>query len=93
LVEGGTLFGASIQSLARTAEVLPRSTTDWEICSHRLCNRYYDGGAKVRAEARALRYGKSAIQITETDRAVTAEAVKARYRDLLVEGPTLTLNT
>jgi len=52
----------------------------------------YDGGAKVRAEARALRYGKSAIQIAETDRAVTAEAVRARYRDLLVEGPTLTLN-
>ena len=53
----------------------------------------YDGAAIVPAEARALSYGKSAIQIAETDRAATAEAVKARYRDLLVEGPTLTLDS
>src|SRR5262252_4074668 len=53
----------------------------------------YDGAAIVPAEARALSYGKSAIQIAETDRAATVEAVKARYRDLLVEGPTLTLDS
>jgi hypothetical protein len=53
----------------------------------------YDGAAIVHAEARALSYGKSAIQMAETERAATVEAVKARYRDLLVEGPTLTLDS
>lgn len=42
-------------------------------------------------QARAALYGASAIRVAETDRAAKVEATKARYRKLLVEGPTLTL--
>ncbi|MFP4004300.1 MAG: hypothetical protein ACLFV8_11030 [Alphaproteobacteria bacterium] len=45
----------------------------------------------VSAEERAGIYGVSAIRIAETDRAEKIAAQKARYRALLVEGPTLTL--
>jgi len=42
-------------------------------------------------EASASAYGISAIRVAENDRAAKAEATKARYRKLLVDGPTLTL--
>jgi hypothetical protein len=48
-------------------------------------------GAGVSAEVRARLYGEAALQITEAERAAKAEAQKARYRALLVDGPTLTL--
>lgn len=48
------------------------------------------GGAKVSAQDRAAHYGASEIRIMEADRAANAEAVKARYRALLIDGPTLT---
>jgi hypothetical protein len=48
-------------------------------------------GMKVSAEMRAARYGAAAIRIAETERALQAEAAKARYRGRLVEGPTLGL--
>jgi hypothetical protein len=44
----------------------------------------------VRAEDRAPLYGASEIRAMEEDRAAKAEAGKARYRALLVTGPTLT---
>ncbi len=47
--------------------------------------------AAVSAERRAPAYGESAIRIAEADRAAQADAEKARYRALLVDGPTLTL--
>jgi hypothetical protein len=43
------------------------------------------------AGARASAYGISAIRAAENDRAAEVEATKARYRKLLVDGPTLTL--
>ncbi len=48
------------------------------------------GHTKVSAEERAAFYGASEIRTMEADRAANAEAVKARYRALLVDGPTLT---
>ena len=45
--------------------------------------------AAVSAEVRAPVYGAAAIRSAETERARKAEAVKARYRARLVEGPTL----
>ena len=47
-------------------------------------------GAPVSAEARAPFYGASEIRVMEEDRATRGEAEKARYRALLVTGPTLT---
>jgi hypothetical protein len=44
----------------------------------------------VSAEARAALYGASGIRMMEADRAARGEAEKARYRALLVTGPTLT---
>jgi hypothetical protein len=43
----------------------------------------------VSAKARAPVYGEAAIRVAETDRARKADAEKARYRALLVDGPTL----
>jgi hypothetical protein len=43
------------------------------------------------AEARADIYGAAAIRIAEADRARKADAEKARYHALLVDGPTLLL--
>jgi hypothetical protein len=43
------------------------------------------------AEVRADIYGAAAIRIAEADRARKADAGKARYRALLVDGPTLLL--
>jgi hypothetical protein len=43
------------------------------------------------AEARAAVYGAAAIRVAENDRAAKIAATKARYRKLLVDGPTLTL--
>jgi hypothetical protein len=45
---------------------------------------------KVSAEERASLYGASEIRTMEGDRAAKAETEKARYRALLVTGPTLT---
>jgi hypothetical protein len=42
-------------------------------------------------EARATLYGASEIRSAETDRAALADAEKARYRALLIDGPTLAL--
>jgi len=42
-------------------------------------------------EQRALVYGAAALRITETERDVRTQAERARYRKLLVDGPTLTL--
>jgi hypothetical protein len=47
------------------------------------------GGAGSAAEARSAYYGAAAIRVAEADRAAKAEAMKARYRNLLVDGPTL----
>ncbi|MGD0192004.1 MAG: hypothetical protein ABSD74_14785 [Rhizomicrobium sp.] len=47
--------------------------------------------APVSAEQQAAHYGKAAIEIVEIDRAAKADSEKARYRALLVDGPTLTL--
>ena len=44
----------------------------------------------VSAEDRASHYGASEIRLMEADRAAKGEAEKARYRALLVSGPTLT---
>jgi hypothetical protein len=49
------------------------------------------GGASVSAEDRARLYGAADLRIAEADRARKAEAVKSRYRALLVSGPTLSL--
>jgi hypothetical protein len=43
------------------------------------------------AEARASVYGAAALRISETDRAKKADEEKARWRALLVDGPTLLL--
>jgi len=48
------------------------------------------GKVKVSAEDRAAVYGASEIRTMEADRAAKAEAEKAHYRALLVDGPTLT---
>lgn len=48
-------------------------------------------GASASAERRASAYGAAAIRNAEADRAARIEEVKSRYRELLVEGPTLTL--
>lgn len=45
----------------------------------------------VDLKARAKAYGEASIRIAEKDRAEKIEATKARYRKLLVEGPTLIL--
>jgi hypothetical protein len=47
--------------------------------------------APVPVEARASVYGKADIRVAETERASRAEAIKARYRSRLVDGPTLFL--
>jgi hypothetical protein len=47
------------------------------------------GQATVSARDRALYYGVGETRIAEADRAAKAEAEKARYRALLIEGPTL----
>lgn len=49
------------------------------------------GRPNVSADARASGYGAAAIRIAEAERAQKAEAVRARYRARLVEGPTLLL--
>jgi hypothetical protein len=48
-------------------------------------------GAAVSVEGRAPLYGGAAIRIAEEERAKKVEAVKSRYRALLVDGPTLVL--
>ncbi len=48
-------------------------------------------GPAVSAAARAEVYGAAAIRVAEADRAAKAAAIKARYRQLLVDGPTLTI--
>jgi hypothetical protein len=45
--------------------------------------------APVSAAARAGLYGESSIRLTEDDRTAKAEAQRARYRSLLIDGPTL----
>ncbi len=45
----------------------------------------------VSVQQRAPFYGEAALLVAETDRAKMADAEKARYRALLVNGPTLTL--
>ncbi len=47
--------------------------------------------AALSTKARAAVYGASTLRIAETERAARTEAVKARYRKLLVDGPTLVL--
>ena len=47
--------------------------------------------AAAPVEQRALEYGGAALRITETERDVRTQAEIARYRKLLVDGPTLTL--
>jgi hypothetical protein len=49
------------------------------------------GAAQTSAENRAAFYGEAALKFTEDDRAAKAAAEKARYRALLVDGPTLRL--
>jgi hypothetical protein len=48
------------------------------------------GKVRVSAEDRAALYGASEIRMMEADRAAKGEAEKARYRALLMTGPTLT---
>jgi hypothetical protein len=48
-------------------------------------------GKAASAEARAPLYGEAALRIAEEERAKKAEALKARYRARLVDGPTLLL--
>ena len=45
----------------------------------------------VSAEDRAGHYGAAELRVAEADRADKAEAAKARYRALVVDGPTLAL--
>jgi hypothetical protein len=47
------------------------------------------GAPQPSAEKRAAFYGEAALKFTEDDRAAKAAAEKARYRALLVDGPTL----
>lgn len=49
--------------------------------------------APVSADDRAAIYGMSAIELAESDRAAKAAALQAKYRALLVDGPTLTLKS
>jgi len=49
------------------------------------------GHGAASAEERAAVYGAEALRISEADRAAKAEAEKARWRALLVDGPTLVL--
>jgi hypothetical protein len=49
------------------------------------------GGATVSAEQRARYYGEAALRVAEIGRAAKADAEKARYHALLVDGPTLLL--
>ena len=49
------------------------------------------GQVNLSAETRARYYGAAEIRITEAERAAKADAEKARYRALLIEGPTLVL--
>lgn len=48
-------------------------------------------GRTASAEDRAAVYGQTAIRMAEVNRAAKIDAEKARYRALLVDGPTLTL--
>jgi hypothetical protein len=48
--------------------------------------------ATAAVEQRALVYGEAALRITETERDVRTQAERARYRKLLVDGPTLTVS-
>jgi len=43
-------------------------------------------------EKRALVYGEAALRIVETEREARAQVERARYRKLLVDGPTLTVS-
>jgi len=45
------------------------------------------------AEAHAIPYGIAALRISETERSIHAEAARAHYRTLFIDGPTLTLAT
>jgi hypothetical protein len=45
----------------------------------------------VSAERRAAHYGKAAIEVVEVEREAKADAERARFRALLVDGPTLIL--
>ena len=47
------------------------------------------GQAPASADARAAVYGAAALRISETDRAAKADAEKARWRALLVDGADL----
>jgi hypothetical protein len=47
------------------------------------------GNVTVSAQARDRYYGASEIRLAEGDRAARADAEKARYRALLIDGPTL----
>lgn len=47
--------------------------------------------AAVSVDQRGAIYGETAIRMAEADRTVKLQAQKARYRALLVDGPTLTL--
>ena len=49
------------------------------------------GGAPVDPEKQALLYGGAGLRISETERAAATAAQQARYRKLLVDGPTLKL--
>ena len=49
------------------------------------------GKTQTSAEKRAPYYGEAALKLTEAERATKAEAEKAHYRALLIDGPTLTL--
>lgn len=49
------------------------------------------GDVSDSAEERAAHYGAAELRVSEADRAARAEAAKARYRALLVDGPTLAL--
>jgi len=49
------------------------------------------GGPQESAEKRAAVYGVAALRMTEDERAAKAAAEKAKYRALLIDGPTLTL--
>jgi hypothetical protein len=48
--------------------------------------------AAAPVEKRALIYGEAALRIVETERDVRTQAERARYRKLLVDGPTLTVS-
>jgi hypothetical protein len=51
-----------------------------------------EGKVSVSAEARARYYGAAEIRLAEAERAARSDAEKARYRSLLIDGPTLALS-